>query len=84
MLQEEGYVYLVQENTYTNHIKIGKSVVLNNRIFQIRGSLPFEIDLEALTSIKTKEMHGLERYLHMKYHEFRRKGEWFELGKWKK
>lgn len=77
--KETGYIYLLQETTFTNHVKIGKTKNLHNRKRNISNSLPFEVNLETLYCIKTDDMHRVERDLQIKFHEKRRKGEWFEL-----
>lgn len=77
--KKEGYIYLVQDLTFTNYIKIGKTTVPNYRTKQIKGQMPIDIELKEIAMIKTDDMNKKERVLHSFFHNKRMTGEWFHL-----
>ena len=72
-----GYVYVLQADN--GLCKIGKAKVLDKRVEQLEVQLPY--DLELLVSIETDDRDSLEKELHEKFADKRKKGEWFDLTK---
>jgi len=71
-----GFVYLLKgDNLY----KIGATTNLKQRLKDIKYKNDFDINL--VSHIQTKDMFVLEKYLHNKFSEKRKKYEWFELNK---
>lgn len=70
-----GYVYLAIGGGYC---KIGCSKNVDNRIAQISGRLPFEID--TVYYLQADDMLATEKALHSHFAHKRGKGEWFDLS----
>ena len=71
---EPGYVYLLEGGGF---FKIGKATDLDRRVQQIFPKLPFECRL--LHAIASDDCLALERWLHRRFADCRRNGEWFQL-----
>jgi len=71
----EGFVYILKCGPY---YKIGLSQVVDRRIEQLSTTPPFDVEL--IYTIETDDMYDLESFLHNKFSEKRKNGEWFELG----
>lgn len=72
----EGFIYFVREQT-EGHIKIGKTVDLNDRLRTFSVKLPFKIMLEH--SFKCADYSRAESILHAHFSDYRIGGEWFDL-----
>jgi hypothetical protein len=69
-----GFVYLIQCGPY---YKIGVSTDVGQRVKQLSTLPPFDLDL--VCTIETGDMESLERELHERFADKRKRGEWFEL-----
>lgn len=72
----KGWVYLLKSPL--GAFKIGRTKNPNDRLKTFKTSLPFEV--EYLHLIETPDMVGLEQVLHLRYHNKRVNGEWFNLS----
>lgn len=68
-----GYVYIIKSNGL---YKIGRAWNLVRRLDQLRTAAPF---LKEIHSIRSRESHDLERWLHAHFSHKRIVGEWFAL-----
>jgi hypothetical protein len=71
---DAGYIYLFSSRLGLT--KIGKSRTPRERVKSFERA-PFYAEI--IHTIRTDAMSALERYLHFKYAEYRKQGEWFEL-----
>ena len=69
-----GWVYILQAGPY---FKIGYSKNVDKRIERLATLPPF--DMELIHTIRTDNMDTLEKYLHERFDDKRKNGEWFEL-----
>ncbi len=72
-----GYVYVIQDTEFSKFYKIGRTVEPERRISDIRNILPGRSEIVAI--IDTQDAPTLERQLHQRYTENRKRGEWFAL-----
>ena len=70
-----GTVYVIKSDT--GHCKIGKARRFHRRMQMFEVKLPFRF--EVIVTIKTPDMHILERILHERFSKKRVNGEWFLL-----
>ena len=73
--KRRGFVYLLRADNRL--YKIGRSKAINERIKQLEIKLPYELELVAF--IVVGDMYKVERWLHRKFADKRKRGEWFEL-----
>jgi hypothetical protein len=71
-----GYVYFIKE-TFSNHIKIGRSSNLEKRLRLFISDFPFEIQL--IHYIKSNNYEKIELEFHKYFKENRANGEWFKI-----
>ena len=71
---KEGFVYILKCGPF---YKIGLSQVVDKRVEQLATIPPFDVEL--LYTIETDNMYELESFLHDRFSEKRKNGEWFEL-----
>ena len=76
--RKKGHVYLLLAES-TGLVKIGATTNLRERIKNLKGQLPFPVEL--VYSIPTDDIFGLEKQLHEHFKERRKHGEWFRLYK---
>lgn len=79
MKKESGYIYLIEDKTFTHYVKIGQSVRPNERIQRLAGQMPIDVEFEMIYTKETDDVNRKERVLHMFFADKRKKGEWFEL-----
>lgn len=72
--QKEGVVYLLKAGP---HYKIGKSVVFDKRLGQIKLQLPYAV--EVVHTIRAANVSEVESYWHRRFASLRQNGEWFSL-----
>lgn len=72
-----GYVYLLQDVDVTGFYKIGYTNNPERRLNKFGVELPFKT--QVVDIIRTDDARLLERTLHRRYADKRRKGEWFDL-----
>lgn len=70
----EGVVYLLKAGP---HFKIGKSVVFDKRLGQIKLQLPYAV--EVVHTIQAANVSEVESYWHRRFASLRQNGEWFLL-----
>ena len=70
----EGFIYVLKCGP---HYKIGLSQNVDRRVEQLSVTPPFDVEL--IHTIETDDMFKLESFLHDKFSEKRKNGEWFEL-----
>lgn len=73
-----GYVYIIQDVEVSGRYKIGHTAHPKHRILNFGVQLPFKIELVHI--ILTDDAARLERWLHQRFSDCRRGGEWFELN----
>ena len=77
---ELHYIYLLKENTEFNNYKIGISIKPFNRAKDINTSNPNGVHVFFAYPIGSQELaFEVERYLHGKFKNKRKHGEWFKL-----
>ena len=69
-----NYVYVLKAGPY---YKIGVSSNVDKRIKQLSALPPFDLELVCL--LQPDDMYTLERELHIRFAEKRKRGEWFTL-----
>jgi len=74
--REVGYVYLLRADN--GLIKIGKTKSLKNRLDHFTVKLPYELHLIGV--VKSERYGEIERELHDRFHNKRKRGEWFDLS----
>lgn len=72
-----GFIYFLQDDM--KRIKIGKTINLNRRIFDLNVKLPSPLKL--IHYIKSEDIDKEEKQIHQKYSKHRLQGEWFNLPK---
>ena len=72
-----GYVYVIQDVEVSRRYKIGLTNHPAVRLNRFDVVLPFKIELVHI--MLTDDTAALERYLHRRYAEKRKQGEWFDL-----
>ena len=72
-----GYVYILHDVDHTGYYKIGSTNYPPTRLRRLGVLLPFEPKLELI--LESKDRYGLEGYLHDRYADLRKNGEWFAL-----
>ena len=75
-MEEPGYVYLI-EAVGSGCFKIGRSQQFEARLQSLQTASPFPLRIRK--HIQTDNAAALEKYLHTRYAEYRRHGEWFEI-----
>lgn len=75
-LSKKGFIYVLKCGP---HYKIGLSQNIDKRIEQLSVTPPFDVEL--IHTIETDDMYNLESFLHDRFSEKRKNGEWFELDK---
>jgi hypothetical protein len=75
---EGEYVYFIRQIRDEPRVKIGFTKSLNSRLIAINTSNSDE--LEIIGFIKTTDMKTLESEFHDQFHDFKIKGEWYELS----
>jgi hypothetical protein len=70
-----GYVYLMK---FKNYYKIGKSINVERRNYEIGIKLPEKFEI--VHKIKTDDPAGIESYWHNRFKDKRKQGEWFDLS----
>lgn len=71
-----GYIYFLKADN--GLVKIGRAKDLRQRLDHFTAKLPYKLKL--VHSIKTDDSVGLEKVFHEKFHDKRKRGEWFELS----
>lgn len=72
-----GFVYFAKDLN-NSLIKIGKSVVVKQRLYQLKTE--FETEIELIATIADEDSLHLERKFHEKFDGKRVHGEWFDLS----
>lgn len=75
--KKEGFIYFVREES-RGHVKIGRTIDLEDRLKTFTVVLPFKIELA--TYFKCKDYVRAEKLLHEFYEYLRVDGEWFRMG----
>lgn len=71
-----GFVYFLLSET--GETKIGRTKVLDDRIYHFTTKLPY--DLKLISYIETDDQFALEKELHERYAHNRLRGEWFGMS----
>jgi hypothetical protein len=73
-----GVVYVIADDTKPELYKIGRTYLLNYRLYQLKKQTTGNLTL--LASIPTENAVTLEYELHVRYEKYREEGEWFRLS----
>ena len=73
--KEMGYVYLMKSG---NYYKLGRSINVERRNYEIGIKLPEKFDI--IHKIKTDDSAGIEAYWQNRFQDKRKQGEWFDLS----
>jgi len=76
---KEGFIYLlsITDTAGCKFYKIGMAKILNQRLDNIQGCLPFELDVEC--AYFTYNRWAEELFIHKKFSKKKVRGEWFFL-----
>jgi predicted GIY-YIG superfamily endonuclease len=74
--KEAGFVYFIQADN--GLVKIGRTKDIQQRLDHFTAKLPYKLEL--VHSIKSNDSVELEKVFHEKYHDKRKRGEWFDLN----
>ena len=75
---EFGFVYLMAEHGNGSHYKIGCAKNPEERLQNLQTGAASSLQL--VHTIKTDDMHGVEKYWHLLFESRRQRGEWYGLS----
>lgn len=72
---QSGYIYFVCHKDRLHIVKIGRAKDIKNRMADFKTFAPYGLWL--LGSVRCRDVHYTEKYLHQKFSKHRLRGEWF-------